>query len=161
MAFLFCFVGTKCPPLFFSFFGLESFCLQLFCFCSALDLLHWRFFQFFRAFQEKTHVTGHSLFTWWSLPPFKSNSLQLPLDLCILCISDSSFKMSVEKQHILGEEGKRSAACAIMVVVVCLRHYYWFLPTIWGWAGAFRHPWKNVRQSAGIEYPGTKGTRDL
>jgi hypothetical protein len=37
------------------------------------------------------------LFTWWSLDP---------LDLCILCISDSSFKMSVEKRHILGEEGK-------------------------------------------------------
>jgi hypothetical protein len=47
------------------------------------------------------------LFTWWSLPPFKSNSLQLPLDLCILSLSDSSFKMSLEKQHILGEEGKR------------------------------------------------------
>jgi hypothetical protein len=95
MAFLFFLVETKC--LLFSFFSLECFCLQLFCFCSALDLLHWRFFQFFRAFQEKTHITGHSLFTWWSLDP---------LDLCILCISDSSFKMSVEKRHILGEEGK-------------------------------------------------------
>lgn len=159
MAFLFCFVGTKCF-FFFSFWSwvlLSAALLLLLCFRpSALALL-----SVLSSISGKNTCYRTLVVHVVESSPFQVQQFAAPFGFVHTCISDSSFKMSVEKQHILGEEGKRSAACAIMVVVVCLRHYYWFLPTIWGWAGAFRHPWKNARQSAGIEYPGTKGTRDL